>query len=85
MATILGVTGGTLIWSAIYFSWTFSDLMHGTAAPSETNAEFVPVPAVGFIALYYLIGFGMVPALSIMFAAGCTGLLLAYVLVRRFR
>ena len=84
-ATILGLAGATLIWTAIYFIWAIWSSMQAPLGPTDTEAHSVPVPAVGIIAMHYLLHFGWVPALSIMFAAGFAGLILAYVLVRRFR
>jgi hypothetical protein len=84
VAGIIALSGASLIWSAIWFAWELRFRMMD-AAVVPTDQEFVPVPIIGFIALYYLIGFGFVQAISIMVALGVAALVLAYAIVRRVR
>jgi hypothetical protein len=82
LATMLGLIGATSIWTAICFRWYIALLYPRSDAPDQQS---VPIPIVGFIAMYYLLPFGVVPAIAILLALGALFLLLAYIVVRRSR
>ncbi len=73
-----------LIWSAVWTSIGIFQPVPITATDDGTgNARTVPVPAIGFFALYYALQIGPIASLAILLALVGAAIRLGYIAFRR--
>jgi len=73
-----------LIWSAIWFYVGLFQHVPMTASDDGMgNSQTVPVPAIGFAALYYALKIGPVASLAILLALVDAAVILGYIAFQR--
>ena len=84
-ASILALIGVTLMWTGVYFTWAMWWVTRAGPDISVGSQEIIPVPAVGVIALHFLLPLGLLPALTILLGGGITAIILTYLAIRAGR